>query len=199
MTSEEANVKKRRILRFIRDLDLRYIRGSIDRRTYQTLKNKYQEILNALPTPLKIQEEEKTIEQSMKELPQLESDIQEIEKEPSPTLPAPVPSKVVEIPPIEIDDIPPIEIEELKIRYVMHMAIKAATKTFEQEMEVEQNYVLGRINDQDYLAKKNEIEAKQHKIFQHFYKLSELLFSVCKDHIFKNTHNNFFPILHIKD
>jgi len=191
MSSEEANVKKRRILRFIRDLDLRYIRGSIDRRTYQTLKNKYQEILNALPTPLKIQEEEKAIEQSMKALPQLESDIQEIEKEPSPTLPAPVPSKVVEIPPMEIDNIPLIEIEELKIRYVMHMAIKAATKTFEQEMDVEQNYVIGRINDQDYLAKKNEIEAKQHKIFQHFYKLSELLFSVCKDHIFKNTHNNF--------
>ncbi len=191
MTSEEANVKKRRILRFIRDLDLRYIRGSIDRRTYQTLKNKYQEILNALPTPLKIQEEERAIELSKKELPQLESDIQEIEREPSPTLPAPVPSKVVEIPPIEIEDIPPIEIEELKIRYVMHMAIKAATKTFEQEMDVEQNYVIGRINDQDYLAKQNEIEAKQHKIFQHFYKLSELLFSVCKDHIFKNTHNNF--------
>ncbi len=115
MTSEEANVKKRRILRFIRDLDLRYIRGSIDRRTYQTLKNKYQEILTALPTPLKIQEEEKAIEQSMKALPQLESDIQEIEKEPSPTLPAPVSSRVVEIPPIEIEDIPLIEIEELKI------------------------------------------------------------------------------------
>ncbi|MHA1802846.1 MAG: hypothetical protein ACTSWJ_14030, partial [Candidatus Heimdallarchaeaceae archaeon] len=73
MSVEESTVKKRRILRFIRDLDLRYIRGSIDRRTYQTLKNKYQEILTALPTSLKSEEETQKIEEAKKSLPELES------------------------------------------------------------------------------------------------------------------------------
>ena len=190
MSADEENVKKRRILRFIRDLDLRYIRGSIDRRTYQTLKNKYQEILNSLPTTLKV-EEENAIEQAKKTLPQVESDFHDMEKEPIQIVPATAPQTVVEMPSISIEEIPPIEIEELKIRYVMHMAIKAATKTFEQEMNTEQDYVEGKLEDQDYISKKNEIEAKQHKIFQNFYKLSELLFSVCKDHLFKDTHNNF--------
>ena len=156
MSADEENVKKRRILRFIRDLDLRYIRGSIDRRTYQTLKNKYQEILNSLPTTLKV-EEENAIEQAKKTLPQVESDFHDMEKEPIQIVPATAPQTVVEMPSISIEEIPPIEIEELKIRYVMHMAIKAATKTFEQEMNTEQDYVEGKLEDQDYISKKNEM------------------------------------------
>ena len=191
MSEEDTSIRKRRILRFIRDLDLRYIRGSIDRRTYQTLKNKYQEIMTSLPSSLKTQEQLKSIEETIEALPQLESDIQEIEKEEVELAPTPPPARKIEIPAIELESIPIVEIEELKVRYVMNLAIKGATKTFEEEMNWEQDYVAGKINDQDYLAKRNEIEAKQHKIFQHFYKLSELLFSVNKDHLYKNTHNNF--------
>ncbi len=51
MSSPENSVSMKRIQRLIRDLDLRYIRGSIDRRTYQTLKNKYLQMLeNSAPT-----------------------------------------------------------------------------------------------------------------------------------------------------
>ncbi|MHA1954201.1 MAG: hypothetical protein ACW96U_09685, partial [Candidatus Heimdallarchaeaceae archaeon] len=191
MTEDDSSSRKRRILRFIRDLDLRYIRGSIDRRTYQTLKSKYQEMLTSLPQTLRIAQEVKIIEETKESLPELESDIQQIESGKEITTPAPQPTIDVEIPSIELPSIPAIEIEELKIRYVMHMAIKAATKTFEEEMDLEQDIILGRISDQDYVGAKNDIERKQHKIFQHFYKLSELLFSVCRDHLYKNTHNNF--------
>ncbi|MFW9851921.1 MAG: hypothetical protein ACFFDS_03200 [Candidatus Thorarchaeota archaeon] len=191
MSEEDTSIRKRRILRFIRDLDLRYIRGSIDRRTYQTLKNKYQEIMTSLPSSLKTQEQLKAIEETIEALPQLESDIHEIEKKEVELAPTPPPARKIEIPAIELESIPIVEIEELKVRYVMNLAIKGATKTFEEEMNWEQDYIAGKINDQDYLAKRNEIEAKQHKIFQHFYKLSELLFSVNKDHLYKNTHNNF--------
>ncbi len=191
MSAEETTVKKRRILRFIRDLDLRYIRGSIDRRTYQTLKNKYQEILTGLPTSLKSDEETQKIEETKKSLPELESDIQQIDSVIVDTSPPLIPQRTLELPVIELKSMPILEIEEIKIRYVMHMAIKAATKTFEEEMDLEQEYVSGKLNDQEYMSSKNEVEAKQHKIFQHFYKLSELLFSVSKDHLFKNTHNNF--------
>ena len=191
MSDEDTSIRKRRILRFIRDLDLRYIRGSIDRRTYQTLKNKYQEIMTSLPSSIKTQEQLKSIEETIEALPQFESDIQEIEKEDVKIAPTPPPARKIEIPSIELESIPIVEIEELKVRYVMNLAIKGATKTFEEEMNWEQDYIAGKINDQDYLAKRNEIEAKQHKIFQHFYKLSELLFSVNKDHLYKNTHNNF--------
>ncbi|MBY9000858.1 MAG: hypothetical protein KGD64_08100 [Candidatus Heimdallarchaeota archaeon] len=191
MSSEESTVKKRRILRFIRDLDLRYIRGSIDRRTYQTLKNKYQEILTSLPTSLKSEQEMQKIEETKKTLPALESDFQEIDSVIVDTSPPSVPQRTIELPLIELDKIPILEIEELKVRYVMNMAIKAATKTFEDEMNLEQEYVSGKLDDHEYITSKNEVEAKQHKIFQHFYKLSELLFSVSKDHLFKNTHNNF--------
>ena len=191
MSDEETTAKKRRILRFIRDLDLRYIRGSIDRRTYQTLKNKYQEILTSLPTSIKGETETVKMEETKATLPQVESDIQQMESGIQISEPPSVPKRTIELPVIELPDIPILEIEELKIRYVMHMAIKAATKTFEEEMGLEQDYVSGKIDDQEYMSSKNEIEAKQHKIFQHFYKLSELLFSVCKDHLFKNTHNNF--------
>jgi len=191
MSVEESTVKKRRILRFIRDLDLRYIRGSIDRRTYQTLKNKYQEILTALPTSLKSEEETQKIEEAKKSLPELESDFHEIDRVIVDTPPPSVPQRTLELPHMELKSMPILEIEELKIRYVMNMAIKAATKTFEEEMKLEQEYVSGKLEDQEYMASKNEVEAKQHKIFQHFYKLSELLFSVSKNHLFKNTHNNF--------
>ncbi len=191
MSAEETTVKKRRILRFIRDLDLRYIRGSIDRRTYQTLKNKYQEILTGLPTSLKSEEESQKLEETKKSLPELESDIQQIDRVIVDTSPPSVPQRTLELPLMELKSIPILEIEELKVRYVMNMAIKAATKTFEEEMNLEQDYVSGKLDDQEYMASKNEVEAKQHKIFQHFYKLSELLFSVSKDHLFKNTHNNF--------
>ena len=191
MSVEESTVKKRRILRFIRDLDLRYIRGSIDRRTYQTLKNKYQEILTALPTSLKSEEETQKIEEAKKSLPELESDFHEIDRVIVDTSPPSVPQRTLELPHMELKNMPILEIEELKIRYVMNMAIKAATKTFEEEMKLEQEYVSGKLEDQEYMASKNEVEAKQHKIFQHFYKLSELLFSVSKNHLFKNTHNNF--------
>ena len=198
MSEEDTSIRKRRILRFIRDLDLRYIRGSIDRRTYQTLKNKYQEIMISLPSSLKTQEQLKSIEETIEALPQVESDIQEIEiekiieeKKEVELAPTPPPARKIKLPTSELDSIPIVEIEELKVRYVMNLAIKGATKTFEEEMNWEQDYIAGKINDQDYLAKRNEIEAKQHKIFQHFYKLSELLFSVNRDHLFKNTHNNF--------
>ena len=75
MSEEDSSSRKRRILRFIRDLDLRYIRGSIDRRTYQTLKSKYQEMLTSLPQTLKISQEVKQIEETKESLPELESDI----------------------------------------------------------------------------------------------------------------------------
>jgi hypothetical protein len=148
-------------------------------------------MLTSLPQTLKISQEVKQIEETKEALPELESDIHEIETGKEIVSPAPQPSITIEIPAIELPSIPAIEIEELKIRYVMHMAIKAATKTFEEEMDLEQDYIIGRISDQDYVAAKNDIERKQHKIFQHFYKLSELLFSVCRDHLYKNTHNNF--------
>ncbi|MHA1515615.1 MAG: hypothetical protein ACTSPF_08780, partial [Candidatus Heimdallarchaeaceae archaeon] len=199
MLDDEVNVKRRRILRFIRDLDLRYIRGSIDRRTYKTIT---------------ADEEKKELEETKQKLPEVEQDIHQIhrgeilipaetetedETETETEIKAEevlVPSEVdivkaTEIPIIELEEIPLIEIEELKVRYVMNMAIKAATKTFEEEMAWEREYVSGKIDDQDYMAKKNEVEAKQHKIFQHFYKLSELLFSVSTEHLYKNTHNNF--------
>ncbi len=191
MSEDDSSSRKRRILRFIRDLDLRYIRGSIDRRTYQTLKSKYQEMLTSLPQTLRISQEVKLIEETKESLPELESDIHQIESGKEIVTPAPQPTIMIEIPSIELPSIPAIEIEELKIRYVMHMAIKAATKTFEEEMDLEQDIILGRVSDQDYVGAKNDIERKQHKIFQHFYKLSELLFSVCRDHLYKNTHNNF--------
>jgi hypothetical protein len=250
MSDEDTVVKKRRILRFIRDLDLRYIRGSIDRRTYQTLKSKYQEMLTGLPQLIIEKEDIKPLDEAREVLPQFESDFHEIEagleeetpiEVPVPTpqevsevsaeevtevpteevaemidlpeveiadkmideepievkteeledLPITEPVKTMEIPVIELSDIPLIEIEELKIRYVMNMAIKAATKTFEEEMNLEQEYISSKLDNQDYLKKKNVIERKQQKIFQHFYKLSELLFSVCRDHLYKNTHNNF--------
>ncbi len=191
MSAEETTVKKRRILRFIRDLDLRYIRGSIDRRTYQTLKNKYQEILTGLPTSLKSDEETRKIAETKKTLPELESDIQQIDQVIVDTSPPSVPQRTLELPKMELKIMPILEIEELKIRYVMNMAIKAATKTFEEEMKLEQEYISGKLDDQEHMTYKNEVEAKQHKIFQHFYKLSELLFSVSKNHLFKNTHNNF--------
>ena len=216
MLDDEVNVKRRRILRFIRDLDLRYIRGSIDRRTYQTLKNKYKELLANLPKTITADEEKKELEETKQKLPEVEQDIHQIHRGEI-LIPAEaeteteteteaeaeikteevlVPSKVeivktTEIPIIELEEIPLIEIEELKVRYVMNMAIKAATKTFEEEMAWEQEYVSGKIDDQEYMGKKNEVEAKQHKIFQHFYKLSELLFSVSTEHLYKNTHNNF--------
>lgn len=191
MSAEESTVKKRRIHRFIRDLDLRYIRGSIDRRTYQTLKNKYQEILTGLPAALKSEEESQKIAETKKALPELESDIQQIDRVIVDTSPPSVPQRTLELPVMDLKSMPILEIEELKVRYVMHMAIKAATKTFEEEMNLEQDYISGKLDDQEYMTSKNEVEAKQHKIFQHFYKLSELLFSVSKDHLFKNTHNNF--------
>jgi len=243
MSDEETIVKKRRILRFIRDLDLRYIRGSIDRRTYQTLKSKYQEMLTGLPQLIIEKEEIKPLDEAKEVLPQLESDFHEIEagreveisvddvteaitEEVTEEATEEVPEKLDEIPievteqlvveepvqvetkeivdlpqtetvqmaptpVIELADIPLIEIEELKIRYVMNMAIKAATKTFEEEMELEEEYLTSKLDNQDYILKKNEVERKQQKIFQHFYKLSELLFSVCRDHLYKNTHNNF--------
>ncbi|MHA1397123.1 MAG: hypothetical protein ACTSSG_00230 [Candidatus Heimdallarchaeaceae archaeon] len=188
---EDVTLKKKRILRFIRDLDLRYIRGSIDRRTYQTLKNKYQEILDSFPAPLSTQKPVKPIEISKETERILEGSFEKPPTSEPSTIKVPPPQRVIEIPSIELENVPPVEIEELKIRYVMNMAIKAATKSFEEEMAVEQEYVANKIDDQEYLSKKNEIEAKQHKIFQHFYKLSELLFSVSKDHLYKNTHNNF--------
>ncbi|MHA1201064.1 MAG: hypothetical protein ACTSQ4_00910 [Candidatus Heimdallarchaeaceae archaeon] len=191
MSAEETTVKKRRILRFIRDLDLRYIRGSIDRRTYQTLKNKYQEILTGLPASLKSDEEIQKIAETKKTLPELESDIQQIDQVIVDTSPPSVPQRTLELPKMELKIMPVLEIEELKIRYVMNMAIKAATKTFEEEMKLEQDYISEKLDDQEHMISKNEVEAKQHKIFQHFYKLSELLFSVSKNHLFKNTHNNF--------
>lgn len=190
MSDDDITLKKRRILRFIRDLDLRYIRGSIDRRTYQTLKNKYKEILSGLPSGL-VSQEEVTIDDTQQILPEAETDIQEIERgEIVRTKPEEI-KLDVKFPEIELDEIPPVEIEELKIRYVMYMAIKAATRTFEEEMELEQDYVINKIDDQEYMKRKNEVEAKQHKVFQHFYKLSELLFSVNREHLYKNTHNNF--------
>ena len=79
MSDDDITLKKRRILRFIRDLDLRYIRGSIDRRTYQTLKNKYKEILSGLPSGL-VSQEEVTIDDTQQILPEAETDIQEIER-----------------------------------------------------------------------------------------------------------------------
>ena len=190
MSDDDINIKKRRILRFIRDLDLRYIRGSIDRRTYQTLKNKYKEILSSLPSGL-ISQEEVSIQDSQQFLPEVETEIQEIERGPivKPTELGVEPA--IEFPEMELEDIAPVEIEELKIRYVMHMAIKAATRTFEEEMELEQDYMANKVDDQGYMRRKNEVEAKQHKVFQHFYKLSELLFSVNREHLYKNTHNNF--------
>ncbi|MCE7742589.1 MAG: hypothetical protein GOP50_09035 [Candidatus Heimdallarchaeota archaeon] len=190
MSDDDINLKKRRILRFIRDLDLRYIRGSIDRRTYQTLKNKYKEILSSLPSGLASQDEV-SMQDSKQILPEVEIDIQEIE---SGEIIQAAPTEIetdIQFPEMELEEIPPVEIEELKIRYVMHMAIKAATRTFEEEMELEQEYVTNKIDDQEYMKKKNEVEAKQHKVFQHFYKLSELLFSVNVEHLYKNTHNNF--------
>ncbi len=203
MSDDDITLKKRRILRFIRDLDLRYIRGSIDRRTYQTLKNKYKEILSGLPSGL-ISQEEISIKNTNQIIPEAETDIQEIETgkvipaelteiESSKTFlvePAEIESDI-QFPDMNLEEIPPVEIEELKIRYVMYMAIKAATKTFEEEMELEQDYVINKIDDQEYMKRKNEVEAKQHKVFQHFYKLSELLFSVNQEHLYKNTHNNF--------
>ena len=217
MLDDEVSVKRRRILRFIRDLDLRYIRGSIDRRTYQTLKNKYKELLANLPKTIDADEEEKELEETKQKLPEVELDFHQIQKgelsipvemEPdiTPIIEEEkeeeikeeiiVPSEpdlleVLVLPKIDLEEIPPIEIEELKIRYVMSMAIKAATKTFEEEMDLEQEYMSSKIDDQVYMGKKNEVEAKQHKIFQHFYKLSELLFSISQDHLYKNTHNNF--------
>ncbi len=229
MLDDEVSVKRRRILRFIRDLDLRYIRGSIDRRTYQTLKNKYKELLANLPKTIDAEIEEKELEETKQKLPEVELDFHQIQKgelttpielesDTSPIMvekeveeikeevkeevkeeakevvvlpPKPEISEEIELPIIELEEIPPIEIEELKIRYVMNMAIKAATKTFEEEMDLEQDYMSSKIDDQEYMGKKNEVEAKQHKIFQHFYKLSELLFSVSQDHLYKNTHNNF--------
>ena len=191
MSDDDINLKKRRILRFIRDLDLRYIRGSIDRRTYQTLKNKYKEILSGLPSGL-VSQEEVTIDDKQVIIPEAETEIQEIES--GKIIQVQEPIKVEEelvFPEMDLDEIPPIEIEELKIRYVMYMAIKAATRTFEEEMDLEQDYVTNKIDDQEYMKRKNEVEAKQHKVFQHFYKLSELLFSVNREHLYKNTHNNF--------
>jgi len=211
MLDDEVNVKRRRILRFIRDLDLRYIRGSIDRRTYQTLKNKYKELLANLPKTITADEEKKELEETKQKLPEVEQDIHQIQRGEI-SIPAEIETetggpqikteevsvpteveivKVSKIPIIELEEIPPIEIEELKVRYVMNMAIKAATKTFEEEMALEEDYISGDIDDQEYMGKKNEVEAKQHKIFQHFYKLSELLFSVSTEHLYKNTHNNF--------
>ena len=239
MSDDDISLKKRRILRFIRDLDLRYIRGSIDRRTYQTLKNKYKEILSTLPSGL-VSQESVSFEDKQTIIPEAEIDIQKIESgetiiteipveisegtfdeiseerpieipeittveiseeiteeapiEVSKELPKEIPEEeeaIKQFPEMELEEIPPVEIEELKIRYVMHMAIKAATKTFEEEMELDQDYVANKINDQEYMKRKNEVEAKQHKVFQHFYKLSELLFSVNREHLYKNTHNNF--------
>ncbi len=190
MSDDDINIKKRRILRFIRDLDLRYIRGSIDRRTYQTLKNKYKEILSSLPSGL-VSQEEVSIHDSQQILPKLETDIQEIERGEAIEIIPVEEEPAIQFPEIELNEIPPVEIEELKIRYVMYMAIKAATKTFEEEMELEQDYVTNIIDDQEYMKRHNEVEAKQHKVFQHFYKLSELLFTVNREHLYKNTHNNF--------
>ncbi|MCG3255181.1 MAG: hypothetical protein KAU62_03770, partial [Candidatus Heimdallarchaeota archaeon] len=80
MLDDEVNVKRRRILRFIRDLDLRYIRGSIDRRTYQTLKNKYKELLANLPKTITADEEKKELEETKQKLPEVEQDIHQIHR-----------------------------------------------------------------------------------------------------------------------
>jgi len=160
MSEEDTSIRKRRILRFIRDLDLRYIRGSIDRRTYQTLKNKYQEIMISLPSSLKTQEQLKSIEETIEALPQVESDIQEIEiekiieeKKEVELAPTPPPARKIKLPTSELDSIPIVEIEELKVRYVMNLAIKGATKTFEEEM----NWEHISINYQNYYFLLTEI------------------------------------------
>ncbi len=214
MSSPENSVSMKRIQRLIRDLDLRYIRGSIDRRTYQTLKNKYLQMLeNSAPTAA-IKEDRKTLAETKKLLPQLETNMHKIQPLPQvqekttqlaeePILdqvqkPSEEPEAKLEtmtdelpLPLFDFSDLPSIEIEELQIRYVMRLAIKSATKAFEEEVEFEQQYLSGKLDDEEYLKIKNDIELKSNRIFEHFYKLSDLLFSISQEHLFKRTHNNF--------
>ncbi|MCK4845646.1 MAG: hypothetical protein KAS95_08230, partial [Candidatus Heimdallarchaeota archaeon] len=214
MSSPETSVSMKRIQRLIRDLDLRYIRGSIDRRTYQTLKNKYLQMLEKSAPTAAIKEDRKTIAETKKLLPQLETNMHKIqplpqaqerttqlEEEPildqvqkpteEPKAKLETVSDELPLPQFDFSDIPQIEIEELQIRYVMRLAIKSATKAFEEEVEFEQQYLSGKLDDEEYLKIKNEIELKSNRIFEHFYKLSDLLFSISQEHLFKRTHNNF--------
>ncbi len=189
MTEQDFELQKQKINRLIRDLNIRYIKGSLDRRTYQILKQKYLKMMDSIPQsyhetipPEKEQEEEQK--------KQVNEEIEKIKDEITYEAQKTIISKI-KIPPISLSGIPEVEIDELKIRYVMRLALKASAKIFEDELEAENEYVSGHISNKEYLELKNLLETKQHKIFKNYYKLSDTLETLTKKHIFKRAHYNF--------
>ncbi|MHA1303655.1 MAG: hypothetical protein ACTSPI_08140, partial [Candidatus Heimdallarchaeaceae archaeon] len=88
MYEEQAELQRQRIHRLIRDLNIRYIKGAIDRRTYQTLKQKYQKMLESLP-----QQYEKTKE-LIDEPEKVRDEIKQIQEEITPEARKPVIQKI---------------------------------------------------------------------------------------------------------
>ncbi|UJG44666.1 MAG: hypothetical protein K9W46_05670 [Candidatus Heimdallarchaeum endolithica] len=174
--------QRQKIQRLIRDLNIRYIKGSVDRRTYQILKQKYQKMLESLPHQI-VQEKEVDEQQKSEQITKIQEEI-------SNEISSPVISKV-KIPSITLSSLPDVVKEELRIRYVMHLALNASSKIFQEELEAEKEYISGKISNEEYLEIKNLLETKQHKIFQNYYKLSDSLEELCRKHIFKRAHNNF--------
>ncbi len=182
--SEDSNeIKRRRIHRLLRDLDIRYIKGSIDSRTYQLLKNKYQEMIDNLSiTPLS--------EESIPEKITSQEISQAIEEADSSESDDTVVIETLELPTVDLNPIPEIAVEELKIRYVMEFAIRAASKVFQDNLELEQKYSEGKLTEIEYETELKIIEFKQQKVFQRIAQLQDLESKVKKDHIFKRNQMN---------
>lgn len=187
MNEEELSQRRRRILRLIRSLDIRYIRGSVDKRTYNTLKNRYYKMLQELPVQFTDQQ---TQSEDLLLVDDVESRLQQISEDSVQTEKV-VEQPIIELPNIDLKGILPIKIQELKIRYVMQMAIKAATKIFQDEIRAEHEYLQGKYSEKEYLEIRNDIEAKQNRIFNQFYKLSDMLFSITRNFPYRAVHDNF--------
>ncbi|MHA1685861.1 MAG: hypothetical protein ACTSYD_05545 [Candidatus Heimdallarchaeaceae archaeon] len=145
-------------------------------------------MLQSLPASFPSQ---KSDDEKLLMISDLETKLHQFTEKAETTVPTPPKQPLVQIPEIELKDIPPIEIQELKIRYVMQLAIRAATRIFQEEIQAEQEYLQGKYTEREYLEKRNEIESKQNRIFHQFYKLSDMLFLVTRNHLYKSVHDNF--------
>ncbi len=178
--------KRQRIQRLIRDLDIRYIKGSIDRRTYQILKTKYQNMLKELPMEGVLNKEANRILIGTDNLEQMEVDLEQ-GKATSPQIIEPT----ISLPNMAIKTIPEIAMKELKIRYVMNLAILSASNLLQQELQIDQEFTDNKKTNSAYLEEKKKLEKKEKIIFDKYYALSDLLSNITVDHIYKKTHNNF--------
>ena len=66
--------QRQKIQRLIRDLNIRYIKGSVDRRTYQILKQKYQKMLESLPHQI-VKEKEVDEQQKSEQITKIQEEI----------------------------------------------------------------------------------------------------------------------------